>query len=166
MSFPRFSCHPGSMFKLSTKILTAALLLYKICSLSCYFHAVASTFSLSTLSLPCCRFHVVTSTLSLPCCRFHVVASMLSLPRCHLHVVASMLLLPRCCVHVVASTLSFPHYRFHVVACTLSLSGIYRDFNQHGRHVFLEDFCYFFHISSRWGVVFFPGFPCSTMAGI
>ena len=121
MSFPRFSCHPGSMFKLSTKILTAALLLYKICSLSCYFHAVASTFSLSTLSLPCCRFHVVTSTLSLPCCRFHVVASTLSFPRCRFHVVASTLSLPRSRFHVVASTLLRPRCCFHVVVSTLSL---------------------------------------------
>jgi len=43
----------------------------------------------NTLSLPCCRFHVVASMLSLPCCRVHVVASKLSLPCCRFQVVAS-----------------------------------------------------------------------------
>ena len=40
------------------------------------------------LSLPRCRFHVVTSTFSLPRCRFHVVASEWSLPRYRFQVVA------------------------------------------------------------------------------
>ena len=70
----------------------------------------------SKLSLPSCRFQVVTSKLSLPRCRFHVVASKLSLPRCRFHVVASTLSLPRCRFHVVASKLSLPRCRFHVVA--------------------------------------------------
>ena len=49
-------------------------------------------------------------------------------------------------------TLSLPRCRFLVIASTLSLSGIFRDFNQHGGHVLLEIFCYFF-ISLLVGVL-------------
>ena len=54
----------GVTFKFLTKILAVALL----------FTMCVPPPAISTLSLPHCRFHVVTSTLSLPRCRFHVVA--------------------------------------------------------------------------------------------
>ena len=81
------------------------------------------------------------------------------------HVVASTLSLPRYRFLVIASLLSLPRYRFLVIASTLSLSGILRDFNQHGGHVLLEFFVIFSYLISL-GCCVFPGFLFSTNAGI
>ena len=51
----------GTVFKFSSKILTATLL-FIVC--------ITPPPAISTLSLPRCRFHVVASTLSLPRCRY------------------------------------------------------------------------------------------------
>ena len=58
-------------------------------------------------------------------------------------------------------TLSLPRCRFLVIASTLSLSGIFRDFNQHGGHVLLEIFCYFLLL-----FIFFCYFFISLLVGV
>ena len=65
------------------------------------------------------------------------------------------------------------HWHFHVVASTfISISGIFRNFNQHGGHVLLRVllqyleifFVIFSYLFSLGGYCVIPGFSCSTIA--